>query len=52
MDRKTMCAWCKRIKEPGGNWEKPEEQPDLGRFNHGICMECAVEFFGNSEEED
>lgn len=45
-----MCAWCKRIKEPGGKWHEPVETPVLRQLNHGICLECAAEFFGNTGE--
>ena len=52
MEQLTMCAWCKRIKAPDGEWIQPEENPNLREYNHGICLECAARFFGCSEKED
>lgn len=51
MEMKTMCAWCKRIRTPGEKWHTPVDKPDLRTLNHGICMKCAVEFFGTTEDQ-
>ena len=50
--KQTMCAWCKRIKMPGGKWRKSATTPVLRLLNHGICMKCAVEFFGTPEKKE
>jgi hypothetical protein len=38
-----ICAWCKKVRNDDGYWEKVEEY--LGKhtdvaFSHGICPEC------------
>lgn len=35
---KTVCAWCKRLRE-GGKWI--EDLEDGRKISHGICPECA-----------
>jgi AmiR/NasT family two-component response regulator len=41
-----ICAWCKRIQNETGNWEKLEsyiESRSSTEFTHGICPECRAE---------
>ena len=38
-----ICAWCKKIRDDNGYWEKVEDyiqQHSLASFSHGICPEC------------
>lgn len=38
-----ICAWCKQIRDEGGQWHRIEsyigERTDA-KFSHGICPEC------------
>ena len=41
-----MCAWCKRVREEGGDWAEVEEyiRRRTGReMTHGICPRCLQE---------
>lgn len=38
-----ICAWCKKIRDDGGYWQKVEiyvEEHSHAEFTHGICPEC------------
>jgi len=38
-----ICAWCKKIRDEKGYWQKVEhylEQHSEAHFTHGICNEC------------
>jgi PAS domain S-box-containing protein len=38
-----ICAWCKKIRDDDGYWEKVEDyiqQHSSASFTHGICPEC------------
>jgi len=38
-----ICAWCKEIKDEGGNWMKMEQyitQRSEAKFTHGMCPKC------------
>jgi len=38
-----MCAWCKKIRDDSGYWEKVEtyiQDHSDASFTHGICPEC------------
>jgi hypothetical protein len=38
-----ICAWCKKIQNESGRWEKLEtyiESRSHTEFTHGICPEC------------
>ncbi|MCG6924751.1 MAG: hypothetical protein LJF30_05490 [Acidobacteria bacterium] len=38
---RTVCAWCDRVRGPGGEWRHPEDAEALGpATTHGICPEC------------
>ncbi len=57
-----MCAWCKKIRNDKGYWQKVEtyiQEHSAAAFTHGICPEClnkvdpatAVEVFeGNKDK--
>jgi len=37
------CAWCKRVRDENGNWQKVEtyiEEHSNASFTHGICPDC------------
>jgi PAS domain S-box-containing protein len=39
-----ICAWCKRIRDDNGYWDKLEayiEKHSEAEFSHGMCPECA-----------
>jgi hypothetical protein len=39
-----ICAWCKRIRNDGGDWQQIEEYITVhseADFTHGICPDCA-----------
>ena len=39
-----MCAWCRRIRNESGAWERLEiyvRNHSHVKFTHGICQECA-----------
>ena len=39
-----ICAWCKKIRDDKGYWEKLETYIGAhtqAEFSHGICPECA-----------
>lgn len=53
-----ICAWCKKIRDDKGYWDKVEayvEKHSKAKFTHGICPECAKkvypEIFDNPEFE-
>jgi hypothetical protein len=38
-----ICAWCKRIRDDEGYWQKVEtyfHEHTGADFTHGICPEC------------
>lgn len=38
-----ICAWCKKVRNDGGYWQKVEDYLATHsqiRFTHGICSEC------------
>ncbi len=40
-----LCAWCRKIRNDGGNWEHLEsylERTSHAEFTHGICPDCAA----------
>lgn len=42
-----MCAWCKKIRNESGTWERVEvylRNHSHLEFTHGICRECAARF--------
>lgn len=42
-----MCAWCRRIRDEGGDWKTVEtylNEHTEASFTHGICPECAKTF--------
>jgi AmiR/NasT family two-component response regulator len=42
-----MCAWCKKIQNEAGDWERLEtylESRWQTEFTHGICRECRAEW--------
>jgi PAS domain S-box-containing protein len=56
-----MCAWCKKIRNDKGYWQKVEtyvQEHSDASFTHGICPEClnkvdpatAAEVFENDKE--
>jgi len=52
-----MCAWCKKVRDDRGYWEKVEayiEKHSEATFTHGICPEClqkiSPEFFEGKKE--
>jgi PAS domain S-box-containing protein len=56
-----MCAWCKKIRNDKGYWQKVEtyvQEHSDASFTHGICPEClnkvdpatATEVFENDKE--
>jgi len=56
-----MCAWCKKIRNDKGYWQKVEtyvQENSSAAFTHGICPEClkkvdpatAVEVFERDKE--
>jgi len=39
----SICAWCKRIQDDAGQWQKSEkyiESHSQAKFTHGICTDC------------
>jgi K+-sensing histidine kinase KdpD len=39
-----ICAWCKKIRDEEGRWQKLERYLSLhsdAKFTHGLCEECA-----------
>jgi K+-sensing histidine kinase KdpD len=41
-----ICAWCKKIRDENGNWQRLEsyiKSHSDAEFTHGICPECAQE---------
>jgi hypothetical protein len=44
-----MCAWCRRIRNESGAWERLEiyvRNHSHVQFTHGICQECASRLDG------
>jgi hypothetical protein len=42
-----ICAWCKKIRDDKGYWNKVEEfvaEHTEAEFTHGICPDCAEKF--------
>jgi hypothetical protein len=47
-----ICAWCKRIRDEGGNWEPIETYITVhseADFTHGICPDCARRYHPNAQ---
>jgi len=46
-----ICAWCKKIRNAGGDWEELEayfrKRADID-FTHGICPGCLEKSKPNS----
>jgi PAS domain S-box-containing protein len=43
-----ICAWCKKIRNDNGFWERVEDyirEHSLADFSHGVCPECAEAVF-------
>ena len=37
----TVCAWCDRVRDSGGEWRRAEKAKIPGpATTHGICPEC------------
>ncbi len=36
----TSCAWCRKVRNEKGHWEKPGKERSLAMVTHGICPEC------------
>jgi len=46
-----ICAWCKKIRDENGNWQKLEsyiKSHSEAEFTHGICPECAQQQFSKT----
>jgi hypothetical protein len=38
---RTVCAWCDRVRDSGGEWRRAENKEISGpTTTHGICPEC------------
>lgn len=40
-----ICAWCKKIKNEDGQWERLEayvQSRSTARFTHGVCEDCSA----------
>jgi hypothetical protein len=49
-----ICAWCKRIRDDGGNWESVETYITVhsdADFTHGICPDCAKKYHNAPPQE-
>jgi len=43
-----ICASCKKIRDPNGEWHKIEDyisDHSEARFSHGICPQCAQKLY-------
>jgi hypothetical protein len=37
----TVCAWCRRVRDPHGEWCEVEPEQATSRIaTHGICPDC------------
>lgn len=48
------CAFCKNIRDEGGNWQEIEDYVTAhsqAKFSHGVCPACAKEHYGECLEE-
>ena len=38
-----VCAWCEKIRDEKGHWQRMERHADKhgGRTSHGMCPKCA-----------
>jgi hypothetical protein len=46
-----ICSACKRIRDDGGYWQEVEEyvrEHSEAEFSHGMCPECAREYYGEA----
>jgi hypothetical protein len=49
-----ICAWCKKIRDDKGYWEKLEdymERHTEAHFTHGICQECLKQWEEKANQE-
>jgi YesN/AraC family two-component response regulator len=49
-----ICAWCKKIRDDKGYWDKLEEyieKHSTAKFSHGICPDCMKEHFKETGEQ-
>jgi YesN/AraC family two-component response regulator len=49
-----ICAWCKKIRDDKGYWDKLEEfieKHSTAKFSHGICPNCMEEHFKDYSED-
>jgi hypothetical protein len=49
-DLVTACSWCKKIRDPYGNWIDPGvsfSKYFTGKFTHTICGECCSLYFSD-----
>jgi streptogramin lyase len=50
-----ICAWCKKIRDDQGYWNKIEaylHERTNARFTHGMCPECFEKLDAEADEED
>ena len=50
-----ICAYCKRIRDDKGNWQRVEEyisNHSEVEFSHGLCDECALEQYSDFIDEN
>ena len=50
-----ICSHCKKIRDDQGFWQKVEKyirDRSEAEFSHGICPECAKEFWGDYLDDD
>ena len=48
-----VCAYCKRIQDDRGHWERIEkyiEERSEAAFSHSICPDCAKRLYETEEE--
>jgi hypothetical protein len=38
-----VCAWCDRIRTPGGRWEEEPFEARSDCATHGICPDCLAD---------
>jgi len=49
---KYVCSYCKKVKNDKGEYvDTPPPDPKKYRVSHGICPECAEEFWGKYKKE-
>jgi hypothetical protein len=49
-----ICAGCKKIRNDSGYWEQIEAYISTrtdAMFSHGLCPDCAKQFFPEVDEE-